>query len=749
MRWKVLVAGVALALAASLGCKQQIFLTQADYNHFRDVGLPANLEDPGLTLVPASSTAPAPATILNPDREPRYLTLAEATASALENGTIGSPALNGTTNTSLASFAGRAVFFPENNIRALTYDPAIVGSDIEASLAKFDVRWDTSMTWTTTDKPVATALDVFQAQALNNIATNDATFNTSLLKPLPTGGVAGITFSTAYEFTNLPARVNPSYRPTLQFQFEQPLLQGFGVEINQLRASHPGSVLTPFQAGGRVEGIVIARLRFDQQRAEFERNLDIMLVNVEVAYWNLYGSYWNLYSREQAMRQAFEAWKINKEKFEAGRIPVQDFAQVRGQYESFRAQRIQALGQVLENERALRSLMGIPIEDGTRLIPVDTPTVAPYMPDWNTAVNEALALRPELTLVRQDIKFRQLDLINQKNLTLPDLRVGATYDLNSVGTRLDGGPNDPNNAFSNLAKNNFNDWSIFIRMDVALGYRDANAAVRAAKLNLARSYAIMQDQEQKAQQFLALEYTNVIEFYETIRANRAQREAAAITLDARFKEFLAGKGTLDFLLESQRVWADALRDEYTSIVQYNNALATYEYAKGTLLQHDNITIAEGALPHAVQQRAVEHEREKAKAIVLRERAQPVVHPKIETPGGPLTGAPDVSAPTPPSVPSLLEGAGNASTLPDRLPDLKKPDLADLPAGVSLAPPALRVPTIDTAVKAPRASTTGAASPLSPYSPVPPREQKLLPVIPTSSPTADDPAEKWAPAPEKK
>src|SRR5205085_139887 len=157
---------------------------------------------------------------------------------------------------------------------------------VEASLAKFDTVWNSSMTWSATDQPT---------QGLNRFNNGQtASFSTSLLKPLPTGGVAGITFSTQYQdLTNPPNSagfnvLNPSYLPRLQFQFEQPLLQGYGVEINQLRATHPGSVLTPFPTGGRVEGILITRLRFDQQRAEFEKNVQFMLVNVEVAYWNLY-----------------------------------------------------------------------------------------------------------------------------------------------------------------------------------------------------------------------------------------------------------------------------------------------------------------------------------------------------------------------------------------------------------------------------------------------------------------------------
>src|SRR5207248_2362117 len=105
---------------------------------------------------------------------------------------------------------------------------------------------------------------------------------------------------------------NPAWQTNLNFTFEQPLLQGFGTEINQLRTAHPGSVLNPFANQARTEGILITRIRFDQQRAEFERNINFLVLNVEIAYWNLYGSYWTLYSREKAMQQAYEAWKINK-----------------------------------------------------------------------------------------------------------------------------------------------------------------------------------------------------------------------------------------------------------------------------------------------------------------------------------------------------------------------------------------------------------------------------------------------------
>jgi outer membrane protein TolC len=487
--------------------------------------------------------------------------------------------------------------------------------------------------------------------------------------------VAGITFSTDYTLvTNPPTNavlpdgttinflnVNPQYRPKLQFQFEQPLLQNFGVEINQLRSNHPNSVLTPYTTNLRTEGILITRLRFDQQRSEFERNVNILLFNVEVAYWNLYGAYWTLYSREQALRQAFEAWRINRTRFEQGQVAPQDLAQARQQYELFRGQRLSALGDVLERERQLRGLLGMPMEDGYRIVPSDAPTLTPFQPDWYLALDETMSLRPELVLARQELKVRQLDLIAQKNLLRPDLRFLSTYDINGLGTQLDGASplnvpmsNFKGNALGNFTSNKYNSWSLGLNLEIPLGYREAHAAVRIARLNLARSYEVLKDQEEKAQRLLGLYYRRVIEYYDQILIQRAQREAATVQLETRFQQFEAGQGTLDLLLESQRVWADALRGEYDAIVQYNSALAGLQYAKGTIQHYDNVHVAEGPLPYCAQVRAVDHAQEQTKALILRLRTQPTIGPDCGEPGQGIPRVPHLPADKAAALPEVIE-----------------------------------------------------------------------------------------------
>ncbi|HEY7308369.1 MAG TPA: TolC family protein [Gemmataceae bacterium] len=707
MVWKSSFCGLTLLLTILAGCKGRVFLTEDQYNIYHGP-VPSNLqENPNVGCNPTVQMTNAPPTLYNLDRQIRYLSLSEAVAIALEQGTVGQPSLlfPGIGLDNLLAAPQGSPPSGSDSIRVLAMDPATTAANIDASLAKFDAVIGSSMTWINTDQPIASALQNIQSggvqSGINAIVQQSAQFQTGIYKPLPTGGVAGITFTLPYTFTNLPARVNPNYQPSLQFTFEQPLLQGFGVEINQLRAFHPGSVL-PFSpansltgppAGtflpsgfnnlsgvglGTPPGIVIARIRFNQNRAEFERNVNQMLLNVETAYWNLYGSYWQLYSREQGLRFAYEAWKIVGAKYKVGRVSLADFAQSEGQYNLFRSQRLQAIDTLLDNERQLRAILGMQIEDGTRLVPSDAPTLAEYRPNWETGLYETLQNRPELYMARQDVKVSQLNVQLAKNFLLPDLRSFASYDSNSIGDRLDGSGNlanstSPGNALRNLASNTFNDWTVGLRLAMPLGFRFAHAQLRQSQLQLARAFLVLQDQELKAERFLGLEYRRMSSAYFQIKAARAQRLSFGTQLRVRYEKYRAGAqdATLDLLLEAQRFWADALATEYNAIVTYNNAICGWEFAKGTILQHDNVTISEGPIPVAAQKRAVEHLRERSKALLLHERAAPtgVLATPLER-SGPINLYPQINAG---SLPTIWK---DAPPLKDNMEPLPAPEEID-------------------------------------------------------------------------
>src|SRR5207245_8803378 len=114
-----------------------------------------------------------------------------------------------------------------------------------------------------------------------------------------------------------------------------------------------------------------------------------------------------------------------------------------------------------------------------------------------------------------------------------------------------------------------------------------------------------------------------------------------------------GQLTASALLEPIRFWSDALRQEYNAVVRYNIALAGFQFAKGSLLEYDNIYISEGALPQCAQKRAVEHERERAAALALRERALPVANGFCCTePGKEAAALPELPADAAAPIPAL-------------------------------------------------------------------------------------------------
>ena len=101
--------------------------------------------------------------------------------------------------------------------------------------------------------------------------------------------------------------------------------------------------------------------------------MNFLLLNVEAAYWNLYSAYVSLYANEQGLRQAHRTWLEAELKSRVGTIAESEVAASRANYELFRGDRITALNAVLEAERVLRALMGLPAEDGKSVLVVVCP----------------------------------------------------------------------------------------------------------------------------------------------------------------------------------------------------------------------------------------------------------------------------------------------------------------------------------------------------------------------------------------
>ena len=754
MRWPLGVFGFILAVSLVTGCNRQCFLNKAEYNNPASALLTPDMEaNYALGSQPFTPLTNAPPTVMAPDRPPRYLSLQEAIAIALENGTASTSTLQGANGPGSGLFSlqmfqtppltgaqiGNIASFTDN-IRVLSLNPAISGADIEGALSRFDASWITSTNWTVTDN-LLQGLNSFQ----NGMA---ASFQSGIVKALASGGFASVSFIQNYQLLTSPPTgtfsiLNPLYTSQVVLGFEQPLLRNFGDRINSML----GGITTPvtglgvpgnfanlygtrqsqaLQAGSIVasDGILIARLRFDQQRADFERVMQGLVLQVEVAYWNLYNAYGQLYSFEESLRVAHKAWMIAHAQMVSGKISAADYWPVRGQFEDFRTQRATALGLVLDNARNLRGIIGLPVEDGCRIIPVTPPTLAHLEPDWPSSMRDALTMRPELVVARDNLRLAQMNLEVAENFLKPDVRFAAQYIPQGFGNTLQGrglltqlaDPTQPSNALQSLASGHFANWTIGLTATVPLGFRLENAGVRAARIAMAQNYYLVRDQENKVTQALTQQFMKLQEWYKRVETTRAARKAYAQSIDVRFKQIQAGAKIPDIaFLDFQAKLATAMASEYTAIAEYNNSQARLQWAKGTILQYNNVHIAEGALPKCAQVRAVEHEKERSKAIVLRERPDPLTHPArlahtnevphmetprplpfLEQPAAPLPGPSPETLPQPtPGTPPQLQ----APTTPSIVPTA-----ATAPGAAALASPVMHA---ELTFKAAAPSTTDA------------------------------------------
>ena len=549
-------------------------------------------------------------TVVSPETSPRPISLAECLALALENGRTGEffDAAGSERRTSVSG-SGR-VSSPSDasdSIRVFAYDPAMLATETEQSLARFDTIWNSGFNWNRTNRTSSVLAPTPGDELILKNQLDAVGFQSNLLKPLATGGVAGITFATDYaNQAGLPSSqyVNPGYRPLVGFVFEQPLLRGAGVEINQVLDSHPGGYRNPFSTSNRVPGILLARIGHAKSQLEFERRVHDLVFKVEEAYWNLYNAYWDLYSRENGLKQAHQAWLIAKNKQAGGGLGDADLAMIEEQYHSFRTQRLEALGRgtggrggVLEAERHLRYVVGLPAEDGARLVPKDEPALISFVDDWDMAWQEATQNRPELRQVHEDLKAAELSLAKAKELLKPDLRFYSKYDVNGLGTGL-------GSSFNDLFRNGRPEWETGIHMQIPIGFREGHAETTRARLAIAQQMAHLQDQEAKLVFSLQRSYRDVVQFREEVQTRRSQQEAALKQLRARLQKWNAGGvESIDLILRTQRNWVDAVRDEQAAVCNYRIALVDFERQKGTILRSRQITIADGRLPVCAQPHA--------------------------------------------------------------------------------------------------------------------------------------------------
>jgi outer membrane protein TolC len=690
--------GVLLVLSALIpfaaGCYQRKDASELHYvghegpDYYKDIATSIEYSSTQQERPEVVTASVEPHTIAEPRKDQIWdLTLGQALQLALSNNKVIRSAAAFTT-------PGNGLMSNPNN-QPSVYDSALQETGVllgqrgvEAALSDFDAT-------------LTTTFNVGQNEAVQNNAAlagglaagqvldqYSGTYNTTLAKTFANGGTLSVNNAWNYVATNQPVLFPTSYNGSVQAQYTQPLWAGSGTEFTRI-ATPLGSTVSG--VSGVSQGVVISRINEDIALGAFELSALTLLRDTENTYWNLYLQYRLYHTAVVAHNSALRSWREAYAKLNAGGVtgfsPV-DEAQALDQLYNTRATAEQTLSNLYTNETDLRRLLGLPVNDGRIIRPVDEPSTAKFIPDWYNCLTEALTRRVELRTQKWNIKSYELQLKAARSLTNPVLNFTGSYRVNAFGNDLISQQSmltQPySSAFASLAEAQETGWNAGFTLFVPIGFRSARAQVRNYEWRVEKARVGLAEQEMEVAQELAVAFQNVAADYQTAQSYFNRRIATERELALYQYQYEAGTTTLAFVLTAQSSLASAEQSYYTSLATYAQAIMDLNFRKGTLLDYHNVSLAESEWTPGAYRDAVRDAWARAHAIpanFLKTKPEEFELP-YATPG---TGAPIEVSPGPAATQTVPPAPAAApATAPATAPPPAPP--ATPPAGTPSGPP---------------------------------------------------------------
>ncbi len=399
------------------------------------------------------------------------------------------------------------------------------------------------------------------------------TLTTGLQQQFATGTNLSVSSTMGWLDINDPGNTvspNPSYNSAVNLTLSQPLLKGFGVDVNlaQLR---------------------LARNQDRRAVQSLRAQLLQTVAQVEAAYWQVYLQRQRLVSARWLLKMGEDVRTL----FERRRgydTSLAQYADAVSKVEDRRAQVIRAERELQRAVTALKQIMNDPLlpPGGAETIVIaDSPVAQPLKYSMGDALATAMAQNPQIAAALLVIDDATIGLQVADNGRLPQL------DLQASGAfyGLAGGFGE---SWGNLGDNDWIEYAIGATFRQPIGNRAAEAEYRRARLARSRAVIGYRSAVQDAVVAVRNALQDAASAYRLIEQTRAQRLAAAENMRALAieeeniaqltPEFLALKFLRqDSLAVTQLAEAAALAD-------YNVAIANLYAAIGTGLERNRIEL---------------------------------------------------------------------------------------------------------------------------------------------------------------
>ncbi|MDG2424130.1 MAG: TolC family protein [Phycisphaerales bacterium] len=456
--------------------------------------------------------------------------------------------------------------------------PAIQREELIQAAAVFDIVLGAGISFGRSRTPITVVDQVTgdDRQALNVGLSRIEQFQyeVELTKQLTTGGT--VTLSTNLDRQlqknqdNLKFSPNPGVNPNLSLQLDQPILRGFGEDVN-------------------LANVYIAQ-KLEQSAMEGLRaQLITTVTETEVAYWNLAIAWRNLAIQEWLIEAAEELLDIidRRRAYDAN---ISDWAQAVATVEQRRAAIIGLQQTVKEASDQLKLLMNdpaIPLSGEEVLEPVDEMVHTPIELELRESLLVAIASRPDVRQSLYEIDIAEINEVVADNGRLPELDLQASVNTQGLGDTY-------NDGYSESFTGDFISYVVGLVFEYPLGNRAPEAAYRQTRLE--RSAAMVSYRQTLLQVILDVKTAmrQVLDNARLIPATRAARVATAESLRALEieRQTLASLTPtfLNLIFSTQAQLATARSDEFSAIVDFNIAVSRMYQSMGTTLDVNQIGI---------------------------------------------------------------------------------------------------------------------------------------------------------------
>ncbi len=474
----------------------------------------------------------------------------------------------------------------------------LVAGSATSSFAQNGISLDPSFVGTLNWGHTTTPLSNSVVSGLTELIATNKLYNFGITQGFITGGSATLSYNNQNQLQNsFTNNYNPATTSSLDLTIAQPLLQGFGLALNN-------------------RTIRIAKNNLKAADYVFKQQVINTVANTIQLYWNLVYFNDNLDVKRKAVAVSQKLYDDNRKQVEVGTLAPISVVQAEAEVASDEQAVVQAETNVLQQETVLKStlsrngLASTAVADA-RIVPTDRiriPEVEAIEPIQDL-VARALDNRPELAQSRIQIDNGKINLTGIRNQMLPTLNAVADLRNNALSGNVNVTPNpatglvpshnaDPffiggyGTVLGQLFGRNFPNYSIGVQLNIPLRNRTAQANMITAELNLRENELTVQKLINQIRVDVQTALTAVqqarAQYQSALKARKLQEQTA----DAEQKKLAAGASTPYNVILTQRDLATAADNEVLAQAAYALARNQLDAATAMTLDHNNVQIEE-------------------------------------------------------------------------------------------------------------------------------------------------------------